>query len=65
MLFPSAEEGTQGLGPGWGRDGTANGEDFLGEGGGMGVRSIFGRRESWIEMGRGFARAWWEGKFGM
>ena len=39
MLFPSAEEGTQGLGPGWGRDGMANGEDFLGEGGGMGVRS--------------------------
>ena len=31
----------------------------------MEVRSIFGRRESWIEMGHGFARAWWEGKFGM
>ena len=49
----------------WGRDGKANGEDFLEEGGGMEVRSIFGRRESWIEMGGGFARAWWEGKFGV
>ena len=38
-------------GPRWGRDGKAKREDLLEEGGGKEVRSIFGRRGRWIELG--------------
>ena len=62
MLFPSAETGQSDwakMGQGWkGKRGS-----FIAEGGGREVRSVFGRRERWIVMSSGLARAWWEGKF--
>ena len=51
MCYSPALRQDRVTGPGWGRDGKAKREDLLEEGGGREVRSTFGRRRRWIELG--------------